>query len=163
MTLTGIVRHPMRAYYWPIAAGVLLGSSAFMPWIAVGEQRFGGVPDLAGLWILALAALAVILAWLSLVTRKNSRHPLLLVGLFAFGVLILAEQLMERTAVQQGWATSQARAIVEGGRAPPAAEPIMAPGAYLGLAAASMITIFGLTVVVKRAPQIYAEAEDDDA
>ena len=163
MTLTGIVRHPMRAYYWPIAAGVLLGSSAFMPWIAVGEQRFGGVPDLAGLWILALAALAVILAWLSLVTRKNSRHPLLLVGLFAFGVLILAEQLMARTAVQQGWATSQARAIVEGGRATPAAEPIMAPGAYLGLAAASMITIFGLTVVVKRAPRIYAEAEDDDA
>ena len=38
----------------------------------------------------------------------------------------------------------------------------MAPGAYLGLAAATIITLFGLTVVVKRAPQIYAHAEDDD-
>ena len=38
----------------------------------------------------------------------------------------------------------------------------MAPGAYLGLAAATFITLFGLSVVVRRAPQIYAQAEDDD-
>lgn len=134
-----------------------------MPWIAVGAQRFGGVPDIAGLWVLALAILAVILAGLSIATRKNSRHPLLLVGLFAFGVLLLAERLMERSAAQQGWATAQARAIVEGGDVTPALEPVMASGAYVGLAAATIISLFGLTVVFKRAPQVYAEAEDDDA
>ena len=158
----GTLRHPMRAYYLPIAAAVLLGSSAFMPWIAVGDQRLGGVPEVAGLWVLGLAILAVVLAGLSLFTRKNSRHPLLLVGLSAFGLLFLAERLMERNASRQGWVTAQARAIVDGGAAAPALEPVMAPGAYLGLAAATLIVLFGLTVVFKQAPQIYAQAEDDD-
>ena len=158
----GTLRHPMRAYYLPIAAGVLLGSSAFMPWIAVGNRRLGGVPEIAGLWVLGLAILAVVLAGLSIVTRKNSRHPLLLVGLFAFGLLFLAEQLMERTASQQALATAQAHALVYGGAVRPILDPVMAPGAYLGLAAATLIVLFGLTVVFKQVPQIYAQAEDDD-
>jgi hypothetical protein len=112
----GVVRHPMRTYYVPIAAAALLGSSAFTPWIVVGDRRFGGVPDFAGLWVLALAGLAVVLACLSIATRKNSRHPLLLVGLFAFGVLLLGPRLLARTASQQGWANAQARAII--GRRP---------------------------------------------
>ena len=158
----GTLRHPMRAYYLPIAAAVLLGSSAFMPWIAVGSQRLGGVPDIASLSVLGLAILAVVLAGLSISTRRNSRHPLLLVGLFAFGTLFLAERLMERTASQQGWAEAQARAIVDGVAVLPTLEPVMAPGAYLGLVAATLISLFGLTVVVKRAPQLYAQSEDDD-
>ena len=158
----GTLRHPMRAYYLPIAAAVILGSSAFMPWTVAGDRRLGGVPDLASLWVLCLAILAVVLAGLSISTKKNSRHPLLLVGLFAFGILFLAERLMERTAAQRGWAAAQARAIVDGVAVAPPLEPVMAPGAYLGLAAATIIALFGLTVVVKRAPQIYAHAEDDD-
>ena len=160
--LRRIIRHPMRAYYLPMTAGVILGSSAFMPWIAVGTVRLGGVPDIAGLWILGLAILAMVLAGVSIATRKNSRHPLLLVGLFAFGILFLAERLMERTATQQGWAAAQARAIVNGVAVPKTFEPVMAIGAYLGIAASVVITLFGLTVVVKRAPQIYALSEDDD-
>lgn len=163
MTPGDIVRHPMRAYYLPLGAGLLLGASTFMPWIEVGGQRFGGVPDLAGLWVLGLAAAAIGLATASIVTRKNSRHPLLLVGLLAFGILFLSERLMERAASQQGWVAAQARAIVEGGRAAPVLAPTMADGARLGLAASTLIVLFGLTVVVKRAPRIYAEAEDDDA
>ena len=166
MSLLGPLRHvaghPMRAYYVPILGGVVLGSSAFMPWIVVGSEQYGGVPDLAGLWVLGLAVLALVLAVLSIATRKNSRHPLLLVGLFAFGVLFLGERLMERAAAQQSWATEQARAIVTGNEAGSVSEPSMAPGAYLGLGASTVIALFGLTVVVKRAPQIGALPEDDD-
>ena len=162
MRLDKIVRHSMRAYYWPILSGVLLGSSAFMPWITVGEQQYGGIPDITAFWVLGLAVVTVVLASLSIATRKNSRHPLLIVGLFAFGILFLAEQLMERTAYQQGWAMSQARAIVSGSQATPAIEPIMASGIYLGLAASMMIALFGFTVIVSQAPQVYATAEDDD-
>ena len=157
----GTIRHPMRAYYLPIAAAVLLGASAFMPWIAVDTAR-GGAPGIAGLWVLGLAIMVVVLSGLSIATRKNSRHPLLLVGLFAFGVLLLAERLMERSASQQGWAAAQARAIVDGVAMAPVVEPVMAPGAYLGLTAATVIALFGLTVVFKRAPRIYADPEDDD-
>ncbi|HIE93978.1 MAG TPA: hypothetical protein EYQ83_14350 [Acidobacteria bacterium] len=152
----------MRAYYWPIAAAGVLAASAFMPWVSVGTQQFGGVPDLAALWVLVCAILAVVLAGLSIVTRKNSRHPLLLVGLCAFGILFLAEQLMQRSAAQQGWSTSQARAIVDGQPARPVLEPTLAPGTYVGLAASTAIALFGLTVVFKRAPQIQASATDDD-
>ena len=81
LTLGKIVRHPMRAYYWPILSGLLLGSSAFLPWITVGEQQYGGIPDVTAFWVLGLAVVTVILASLSIATRKNSRHPLLIVGL----------------------------------------------------------------------------------
>ena len=163
MTPGDLVRHPMRAYCVPLGAGLVLGASTFMPWIEVGEQRFGGVPDLAGLWVLGLAVLAIGLAVASIATRRNSRHPLLLVGLLAFGILFLSERLMERTASRQGWVRAQARAIVEGSAAAPVLAPTMAPGARLGLGASTLIVLFGLTVVVKRAPRMYAEAADDDA
>lgn len=157
------MRHGMRAYYLPLAAGVLLAASAFMPWMLMGELRVGGVPGVAGLWVLGLGLLAVVLAALSVVTRKNSRHPLLLVGLAAFAVLLTSERLMERQVSEQAWARSQARAIVAGGAPDELPEPAMALGAWLGLSAAGVITLFGLTIVVRRAAQPYAEPEDDDA
>ena len=157
------MRHGMRAYYLPLAAGVLLAASAFMPWMLMGELRVGGVPGVAGLWVLGLGVLAVVLAALSVVTRKNSRHPLLLVGLAAFAVLLTSERLMERQVSEQAWARSQARAIVAGGTPGAVPEPAMALGAWLGLSAAAVITLFGLTIVVRRAAQPYAEPEDDDA
>ena len=157
-----VMRHSMRAYYLPLAAGLLLAASAFMPWIMMGEQRFGGVPDLAGLWVLGLGLLAVILATLSVITRKNSRHPLLLVGLGAFAILLMGERLMERSVADQVWARSQARAIVQGGEVEPLPEPAMAVGAYVGLSASAIIALFGLTIVVQRVSQPYAEPDDDD-
>ena len=157
------MRHGMRAYYLPLAAGVLLAASAFMPWMLMGEVRVGGVPGVAGLGVLGLGVLAAVLAALSVVTRKNSRHPLLLVGLAAFAVLLTSERLMERQVSEQAWARAQARAIVAGGAPSELPEPAMAPGAWLGLSAAAAITLFGLTIVVRRAAQPYAEPEDDDA
>ena len=79
----------MRAYYFPAAAGVLLIISAFLPWMTVGDVPLGGIPDTAAWWVLGLGGLAVLLAGLSIWTRKNSRHPLLLVGLMAFAILFL--------------------------------------------------------------------------
>ncbi len=159
-----LLSHSMRAYFLPLAAGVLLASSAFMPWTLVGNQRLGGVPDVPGLWVLGLGVLAVVLAGLSVLTRKNSRHPLLLVGLTAFAIVLVTERLMERSVADQLWARSQARAIVAGEqgtvRRP---DPTMAPGAYLGLSAASVIALFGMTIVIKRVARPYAEPDDDDA
>ena len=161
--LGGAVRHSMRAYYLPLAAGFALATSAFMPWILMGEQRIGGLPSPAGFWVLGLGLLAVLLAVLSFITRKNSRHPLLLVGLAAFAILLTAERLLERAAAQQAWARSQANAIVGGDAPAVVPDPVMASGAWVGLSAAAVIALFGLTIVVRRAAQPYAEPEDDDA
>ena len=154
----------MRAYYLPICAGFLLAGSAFMPWILIGDNALGGVPSISGFWVLALAIIVVVLASLSVITRKNSRHPLLVVGLAAFAIVLLSEQWMQRSAVDQIWAQEQAVAIVQGEQAEieiPGTS--MAGGGYLALVSSAIIILFGLTIVVRKAPSPYAVSENDDA
>ena len=158
-----VLSHSMRAYYLPLAAGLVLAASAFMPWILIGNNTLGGVPTVSGLWVLGLAILSMVLALLSVITRKNSRHPLLVVGLVAFAIVLLSEQWMERAAVERLWAQTQALAIVQGEESTVTLpEPSRAPGGYLALAAAGMIVLFGMTIVVKRVPSPYAVSADDD-
>ena len=128
----------------------------------VGDVPLGGVPDTAALWISGLGGLAVLLAGLSIWTRKNSRHPLLLVGLAALAIMFLGYQWMSRTVRDAAWAQAQASAIVND--VPAGASPATAVGLgiYLGLAAATVLVLFGLTIVVKRVPSAYAVPEDDD-
>jgi hypothetical protein len=152
----------MRAYYFPAAAGILLIASAFLPWLTIGDVALGGVPDAAGWSILVLGAIAVLLAALSIWTRKNSRHPLLLVGLTAFAILFLGYQWMSRSVRDSAWAEAQARAIVNDVPPDAAPETSVGPGVYLGVAAATVLVLFGLTIVVKRVPRAYAVSEDDD-
>ena len=162
-SLGTLLSHSMRAYYLPLAAGIVLASSAFMPWMLIGDRGLGGMPSLASFWVLSLGILSAVLATLSVVTRKNSRHPLLVVGLTAFAIVLLSEQWMERTTADQVWAQAQAQAIVSGtGVTVNLPDPSMAPGAYLGLGAATMIVLFGMTIVVRRVSTPYAVAEDDD-
>jgi len=152
----------MRAYYIPVLGGVLLIVSAFLPWMLVGEIPVGGVPDPAGLWILAIGIIAIVLAGLSIWTRKNSRHPLLLVGLLSFAIMFLAYQWMARSAAEVAWARSQALAIVENSAPQEQPDSAFAVGMYLGLAASVVLILFGLTIVVKPMPTPYAMSEDDD-
>ncbi len=152
----------MRAYYIPASAGVLLSVSAFLPWMMLGDVSLGGIPDPAGWWILGLGVLAVLLAGLSIWTRKNSRHPLLLVGLTAFAILFLGYQWMSRSVRNSAWAQTQARAIVENVPVGTPPDTAVGVGIYLGVVAATVLVLFGLTIVIKRVPRAYATPEDDD-
>ena len=152
----------MRAYFIPLAAGVLLAISAWLPWVIVGDVALAGVPEVGGLWIAGLGALAGVLSLLSLITRKNSRHPLLIVGLVALGITFLSWRIMPKTAGERALTISQAFAIVEGrplGVAPTATVGI---GIYLGLAASAVLVAFGLTIVINRASQPYVLMDPDD-
>lgn len=153
--------HRMRAYYLPFVAGALLVVSAFLPWVVHGGVGLGGMPAASALWILALGVAAMILAALSVLTRKNSRHPLLLVGLVALAIEFLAWQWLQRSVAEQAWASAQARAIIEGGRAAAPGATTIGSGLYLGIAASIVIVLFGLTIVVKKAATPYAAPEDD--
>jgi hypothetical protein len=161
MGLAEFRRHRMRAYYVPFAAGALLVVSAFLPWVVLGGIGVGGVPAASALWILALGVAAMILASLSVVTRKNSRHPLLLVGLVALAIEFLAWQWMQRSVAEQAWASAEAAAIVAGSRAAAVDHPSVGAGIYLGVAASVVIVLFGLTIVLKTAARPYAPPEDD--
>jgi hypothetical protein len=156
-------RPGMRAYIVPLVAGVALAASAFLPWVRVGDVSLAGVPDTTALWIVALGVLAAVLATLSLITRKNSRHPLLLIGLVSLGLMFLSWQLAPTAVAERVLTRSQALAIVEGKPFTAGPATVVGEGIYLGLIASCAIVGFGLTIVVKRAARPYVvETPDDD-
>jgi hypothetical protein len=152
----------MRAYYVPVVAGAALTCSAFLPWVVVSGVSLMGFPDGAALWIAGLGALAVVLAVLSLMTRRNSRHPLLIVGLIALGISVLSWRIVPQTVRERARTRSQALAIVE--NTPPGEAPRVDVGAgiYLGLIASVVLVGFGLTIVVRRVATPYAVTSVDD-
>jgi hypothetical protein len=152
----------MRGYLVPLTAGVALTVSAFLPWVVIGDTSLRGVPNVPAVWVAGLGALAAVLASLSIVTRKNSRHPLLVVGLVAFGIMILSWRILPRSAGERAQTLSQAFAIVEDTPLVAAPTALIGSGIYLGLAASFVIVVFGLTIVVKRASQPYTVASADD-
>ena len=162
MKLGGMFRPGMRAYFIPLLAGVALTVSAFLPWVIVGDVSLEGIPDVAALWIAGLGVLAAVLATLSLITRKNSRHPLLLIGLVSLGITFLSWRIMPRAAGERALTVAQAFAIVENRPMGAAPTALVGSGLYLGLAASGVLVGFGLTIVIKRAAQPYVVVEPDD-
>jgi hypothetical protein len=162
MSVTGIFSPGMRAYFVPFVAGAVLCASAFLPWVVVGGETLTGVPDVGGLWIAGLGAVASLLAALSLITRRNSRHPLLLVGLVALGIMFLSWRILPRTVGEHALTVAQALAIVE--NTPMAGPPksVVGIGIYIGLAASAVLVAFGLTIVVKRVARPYVIEDPDD-
>jgi hypothetical protein len=121
-----------------------------------------GVPGIAAVWVLGLGALAAVLATLSLITRRNSRHPLLVIGLAALGITYLSLRILPRMAGERALTVAQAFAIVE--ERPVESVPVarVGGGLYLGLAASAAIAAFGLTIVLKRASRPYVTADPND-
>jgi apolipoprotein N-acyltransferase len=146
----------------PVVAGVGLIVSAFLPWVYVGNVALRGFPDTGGLWVVAFGLIAITLASLSIYTRRNSRHPLLVVGLVTLGIFILAYNWMERTVRERAWARTQAVAIVDGVAPPPPPVTSVGSGIYAGFAASTVLVLFGLTIVVKRVQSPYAPPDEDD-
>ena len=165
MSLGAIFRPGMRGYFIPFGAGVVLTVSAFLPWVVIAGVSRAGVPDAPGLWVAGLGVLSAVLAALSLVTRKNSRHPLLVLGLVALGIMLLTWRIVPRIAGEEALTVSQALAIVEDAPIadlPPVPTPLVGSGLYIGMAAATTLVGFGLTIVVRRAkPYVVPEPDDD--
>jgi hypothetical protein len=152
----------MRGYYVPLVAGITLIASTFLPWVTIGETTLRGIPNLPALWVAGLGAIAAVLAALSLITRKNSRHPLLVVGLIALGIMVLSWRIFPRSVGERALSLSQALSIVEGTPLGESPQALIGSGIYLGLISSAAIALFGLTIVVKRATRPYAVASPDD-
>ena len=157
-----MLRPGMRAYLVPLLAGIVLVVSAFLPWVVVGGVSLRGIPDVAALWIVGLGALATVLAALSLITRKNSRHPLLVVGLVALGIMFLAWRILPRSAGEQALTVFQAFAIVENRPVDGPPDALVGSGIYVGLVASVVLVAFGLTIVIKRASTPYVVVDPND-
>lgn len=162
MSMSGMFRPGMRGYIVPQIAGIVLAVSAFLPWVHVSDITLPGYPDMLALWVIGLGLLATLLATLSLITRKNSRHPLLVIGLAALGIMILSWRIMPIAVGDRALTLTQALSIVN--ETPQQAAPVASVGfgIYLGLLASAAISLFGLTIVVKRVSQPYTIVSADD-
>ena len=157
-----MLRPGMRAYLIPFVAGLVLVMSAFLPWVIVGEVTLRGVPDTMALYIVGLGIVAAVLAALSMITRKNSRHPLLVIGLLALGIMFLSWRILPQTIERRARTVTQAQAIVEGRVPTEGPRAAIGSGIYVGLLSSMAIVGFGLTIVVRRAATVYAVADPDD-
>ena len=157
-------RPGMRGYIIPLVAGAALMVSAFLPWVIIGEVSRRGVPDFWAVWVLGLGAAASLLAALSMITRRNSRHPLLVVGLIALGITFLAWRIVPRSAAEGAHSWAQAVAIADGTSAStvPETHALAGSGIYIGLVAATVLVAFGLTIVLKRVTTPYVVEDPDD-
>jgi hypothetical protein len=152
----------MRGYLIPLAAGVLLMVSTFLPWVIIGDTVLPGMPAVPAMWVAGLGALAAVLAVLSIITRRNSRHPLLVIGLAALGIMILSWRILPRAAGERALTLAQAFSIVENTPLREAPAALTGSGIYVGLVSSAVIVGFGLTIVVKRASQTYIVTSPDD-
>lgn len=155
-------RPGMRAYFVPLVAGLALANSIFLPWVIVGSESLRGFPDAAALWVAGLGLAAAVLAVLSLITRKNSRHPLLIVGLAALGILLLSWRIMPKTITDRALTREQALAIVQDRAPGDPPEAVAGSGIYLGLGASVVIVGFGLTIVIRSASKPYTVSDPND-
>ena len=162
MTVLGMLRPGMRAYFIPLVAGLALAVSTFLPWVKVSGITLTGFPDVLALWVLGLGVLAAVLAALSLITRKNSRHPLLVIGLAALAIMFLSWRIMPQSVGDRALTISQALSIVNETPAGEVPRADVGVGIYLGLLASLAITLFGLTIIVKRVAKPYVLVDPDD-
>lgn len=164
MSMSALLRPGMRGYWIPLLAGLALVGCTFFPWIRIGGVDLPGFPDVLALWIIGLGVLSTTLATLSLLTRRNSRHPLFIIGLAALAIMFLSWRIMPRAVNNRALTRAQALAIVD--QTAPLAPPkaLIGSGIYIGLVAACAIVAFGFTIVVRRVVQPYVVVDvDDDA
>jgi hypothetical protein len=155
-------RPGMRTYLVPLLAGLAMVASAFLPWVVLEGESIIGFPATAALWVIGLGLVASLLATLSMITRRNSRHPLLIVGLVALGITGLSWRVLPPSVAQQALTRSQAIAIVRGTDTAARPHASVGTGLYVGVASSALIVGFGLTIVIKRASTPYVVDDPND-
>jgi hypothetical protein len=162
MSIAAMLRPGMRGYLVPFFSGLTLVVSAFMPWVVIENISIVGFPDTLALWIMGLGGLAAVLAVLSMITRKNSRHPLFLIGLAALGIMFLSWRIMPGSVDRRVLSRAQAIAIVDNTEVITPPHALAGIGIYVGLAASVLIVGFGFTIVFKQVTRPYTVADPND-
>jgi hypothetical protein len=138
----------VRALYVVSLIGSLaLVGSGFLPWLRVGNVGLTGVPDPAGLFIVAVGAVGVLLSLLGVSSRRDPRQLLVLAGLAGLTTLTVVWRTGPLTVAERAQARADAIAIVD--NLPPQVAPAVEPafGLFVGLTGALAVAVAGLTVL----------------
>jgi hypothetical protein len=138
----------VRALYLVSLIGSLaLAASGFLPWLRIGDLGLVGVPDPAGLFVVAIGGFGVLLSVLGIASGRDWRQLLVLAGLAGLTTLTVVWRTGPLTVAERAQARADAIAIVD--NLPPQTAPPVRPafGLFVGLTGALAVAASGLTVL----------------
>lgn len=139
-----------RPYILALIASGALAAAAFLPWLRLGEIGLPGIPDPAGFFVLGLSGVGLLLSLAGILTRRHTRHVLVLVGLAGLTTLVVVWVTGPSTIADRAQARAEALALVDNVAVQPVPPVRIGAGLVLGLAASAAIAAVGLTGVRSR-------------
>lgn len=132
-----------RPYHLALVGCVALVAAAFLPWLRLGDLGLAGIPDPAGFFVLALGVLGLLLSLVSILTRRDTRPGLVLVGLAGLTTLAVVWFTGPATIADRAQARAEAVALVDNVPIQPVPPVGVGVGLVLGLAGAVTIAAAG--------------------
>ena len=125
-------------------ASLVLGASAFLPWLSLGNLGLAGVPDPAGYFVAAVGVVGAGLAGGAWRGSRAAGRMLLLPGLAGLTTLAVVALTGPATIADRALAHAEAVALVDNvaAQAPPAVH--LSYGLVVGLLASVVVTAVGL-------------------
>jgi hypothetical protein len=134
-----------RPYIVSLLGCVALAAAAFLPWLRLGDVGLAGIPDPAGYFVLGLGGLGCLLSGVGIVSRRNMRQALVLVGLAGLTTLTVVWLRGPATIADRAQARAEAVALVDNVSLQPVPTVRIGVGLILGLTASLAIAAVGLT------------------
>jgi hypothetical protein len=138
------------AYALSLIASAALVSSAFLPWLWLGDVRIAGIPDPAGYFVAASGLVGLILGALGLAARRYTGPGLFLVGLAGATTLALVWITGPSTISERAEQHAQAVALVDNVAVQPPPPVTVGAGLIAGMAAACLTMAAGLAAAVQQ-------------
>lgn len=132
-----------RSHYLALVGSVALAAATFLPWLRLGEVGLAGIPDPAGFFVLALGVVGLLLSLVSILTRRDMRPGLVLVGLAGLTTLAVVWLTGPATIADRAQARAEAVALVDNVPAQPVPPVGVGFGLIVGIAAAAAIGAAG--------------------
>ena len=133
-----------RPYYLALVGGIALAVSVFLPWLRLGDIGLAGIPDPAGFSVLALGVLGLLLSLVGILTRRDTRPGIVLVGLAGLTTLAVVWLTGPATIADRAQARAEAVALVDNVPAQPVPPVGVGIGLIVGIAGAATIAAAGL-------------------
>lgn len=125
-------------------ASLLLTTSAFLPWLTLGDVRLTGVPDPAGYFVAAMGVAGLGLSGAAWRGRRGAVRMLLLAGLAGLTTLAVVTVTGPATIADRALAHAEAVALVDNVAIQPPPDVRLAYGLVLGLFGSLALTGVGL-------------------